>query len=107
MSDQTPNDPSSTPPGPPPSAPPPPPPSAPPVGDYSAPQYATTGAQPVPAAGGAPNLLSPMWQGPGTPPPPGWQPQQKNVARLLRLPPRGLRGDRFFLGKPQKGIIPI
>ena len=114
MSDQTPSDPSNSPPGPPPSAPPsydapPPPPSAPPAGDFASapPQYATSGAQPVPAAGGAPGILSPMWQGPGTAPPAGWQPKQKMVAGILGILLGGLGIHSFNLGNSKKGIIQI
>jgi TM2 domain-containing membrane protein YozV len=113
MSDQTPSDPSN-PPGPPPSAPPsfdappPPPPSAPAAGGYSAPPtYSTAGAQPVPAAGGAASLLSPMWQGPGTAPPPGWQPKQKIVAGILGILLGGFGIHSFYLGNSKKGIIQI
>ena len=114
MSDQTPNDPSSTPPGPPPSAPPsydapPPPPSAPPAGDFASapPQYATSGAQPVPAASSVPGILSPMWQGPGTAPPAGWQPKQKMVAGILGILLGGLGIHSFYMGNSKKGIIQI
>jgi TM2 domain-containing membrane protein YozV len=113
MSDQTPNEPPSAP-GPPPSAPPsfdapPPPPSAPPASDFAAapPQYATSGAQPVPANSGVPGLLSPMWQGPGTPPPPGWQPKQKIVAGILGILLGGLGVHSFYLGNSKKGIIQL
>src|SRR5262245_28268981 len=110
MSDQTPNDPSSGPPGPPPSAPPPPPPSAPPAGDFASapPSYATSGAQPVPAAdSGVPSFLSPMWQGPGTAPPAGWQPKQKIVAGILGILLGGLGVHSFYLGNSKKGVIQL
>ena len=114
MSDQTPGDPSNSPPGPPPSAPPsfdapPPPPSAPPAGDYSSapPQYSTSGSQPVPSGGGVPGILSPMWQGPGTGPPPGWQPKQKMVAGILGILIGSLGIHSFYLGNSKKGIIQI
>ena len=114
MSDQTPDDPSSSPPGPPPSAPPsfdapPPPPAAPPAGDFASapPQYATSGAQPVPANTGVPGLLSPMWQGPGTAPPAGWQPKQKIVAGILGILLGGFGVHSFYLGNSKKGIIQI
>jgi len=114
MSDQTPSDPSSSPPGPPPSAPPsfdapPPPPSAPPASDFASapPQYATSGAQPVPSNSGVPGLLSPMWQGPGTAPPAGWQPKQKMVAGILGILLGGIGVHSFYLGNSKKGIIQI
>ena len=80
---------------------------APPAGDYSAPQYATTGAQPVPAASSVPSLLSPMWQGPGTAPPAGWQPKQKMVAGILGILLGGIGVHSFYLGNSKKGIIQI
>jgi len=110
MSDQTPNDPSSTPPGPPPSAPPPPPPSAPPVGDYSAPSYATAGAQPVPTAGAVnnvPDFLSPTWMMNNAPAPAGYQPKQKIVAGIIAILIGSLGIHSFYLGNSKKGIIQL
>ena len=61
----------------------------------------------MPANTGVPGLLSPMWQGPGTAPPAGWQPKQKMVAGILGILLGGLGIHSFYLGNSKKGIIQI
>jgi TM2 domain-containing membrane protein YozV len=48
-----------------------------------------------------------MWQGPGTGPPPGWQPKQKIVAGILGILLGGLGVHSFYLGNSKKGIIQL